>query len=220
MSFPQTDIGKNHRKEYAHLFTNNEDETWTPILEITRQFKISKQHQSQVLRRQYPLRQAAAKTIHHCQGDTLDEAVLDLPSSSREHMHYVALSRVRNSSTLHIRNLNEQKICISEKAKQEMSRLGKKPLAPCIPCLYNNDQPSRIKVLFHNVRSLRLHFDDIKCDYNVQAADVNIFVETRLCHSDNNAIYEIGNFKLFRNDFCPQSNVTTALALLFILKTV
>jgi len=40
-----------------------------------------------VLRRQYPLQQAAAKTIHRCQGDTLDEAVLDLPSSSREHMH-------------------------------------------------------------------------------------------------------------------------------------
>lgn len=58
--------------------------------------------------------------------------------------------------------------------------------------------------------SLRLHFDDIKCDYNVQAADINIFVETRLCHSDNNAIYEIDNFKLFRNDFCPQSNVRTA----------
>ena len=59
-----------------------------------------------------------------------------------------------------------------------MSRLREKPLAPCIPCLYNNDQTSRIKVLFHNVKSLRLNFDDIKCDYNVQAANVNIFVET------------------------------------------
>ena len=94
VSFPLTNIGKSHRKEHAHLFTNNEDKTWTPILEITRQFKISKQHQSQVLQRQYPLRQAAAKTIYPCQGDTLDEAVLDVPSSSREHMHYVALSRV------------------------------------------------------------------------------------------------------------------------------
>ena len=75
-----------------------------------------------------------------------------------------------------------------------MARLREKPLVSCVPCLYNNDQPSRIKVLFHNVRSLRLHFDDIKCDYNVQAADINIFVETRLCHSDNNAIYETENF--------------------------
>ena len=48
-----------------------------------------------------------------------------------------------------------------------MARLREKPLVSCVPCLYNNDQPSRIKVLFHNVRSLRLHFDDIKCDYKV-----------------------------------------------------
>ena len=112
----------------------------------------------------------------------------------------------------------KKKICISEKVKQEMSRLREKPLAPCIPCLYNNDKPSRIKVLFHNVRSLRLHFDDIKCDYNVQAADVNIFVETRLCYSDNNAVYEINNFKLFRNDFCIESNVATAYGTAFYIK--
>ena len=116
----------------------------------------------------------------------------------------------------------KRKICISEKVKEEMAILRGKPLVSCVPCLYNNDQPSRIKVLFHNVRSLRLHFDDIKCDYKVQAADdINIFVETRLCHSDNNAIYEIDNFKLFRNDFCPQSNVRTAYgSVVYIIKTV
>ena len=91
---------------------------WTPILEITRQFKISKRHQSQVLRRQYPLRPAAAKTIHRCQGDTLNEVVVDLPSSSREHMHYVALSRVRNSSKLHILNLNEKKSALVRRLKK------------------------------------------------------------------------------------------------------
>ena len=63
-------------------------------------------------------------------------------------MHYVALSKVRKSSKLH--NLNEKKICISEKVKEEMARLREKPLVSCVPCLYNNDQPSRIKVLFHN----------------------------------------------------------------------
>ena len=78
VSFPQASIGHNHRNEFAHLFIKNMDRTWTPILEITRQFKISKQHQCQILRGQYPLRPAAAKTIHRCQGDTLNEAVLDL----------------------------------------------------------------------------------------------------------------------------------------------
>ena len=85
------------------------DRTWTPILEITRQIKISKRHQCQILRGQYPLRPAEAKTVHRCQGDTLNEAVLDLPSSAREHKHYVSLSRVKNSSTLHIIKLNEKK---------------------------------------------------------------------------------------------------------------
>lgn len=55
---------------------------------------ISKRHQAQVLHTQFPLRAAAAQTIHHCQGDTLNDSVLDLPSSSREHMHYVRLSRL------------------------------------------------------------------------------------------------------------------------------
>jgi len=71
---------------------------------------ISKRHQAQVLHTQFPLRAAAAQTIHHCQGDTLNDSVLDLPSSSREHMHYVGLSRLRKSSTLHVLHLNEKKM--------------------------------------------------------------------------------------------------------------
>jgi hypothetical protein len=49
---------------------------WVPILEVKRQFTKNK---IQVLRRQFPLRPSAAKTIHRCQGDTLNEAVVDLP---------------------------------------------------------------------------------------------------------------------------------------------
>ena len=41
----------------------------------------------------------------HGQGDTLNEAVVDFPASTREHMHYVGLSCVRNSSALHILKL-------------------------------------------------------------------------------------------------------------------
>ena len=169
VSFPEASIGQNFRNEFAHLFTINVDRTWKPILEITKQFKISKQHQCQILHRQYPLQPAAAKTFHHCQGDTLNEAVLDLPSSTTEHMHYIALSRVTIGSTLHIINLNEKKT-ISQKVQEEMS----------IPFLYN--QSSKMKLLFHNVRSLLLHFDDVARDYNVLAADwlVSNFLEMTL----------------------------------------
>ena len=94
VSFPYPDIGRNQRRENAHLYNATIDRNWTPVLEATRQFRVNKKSQVQILRRQFPLRPAAAKTIRRCQGDTLNEAVVDFPASTREHMHYVGLSRV------------------------------------------------------------------------------------------------------------------------------
>ena len=41
-------------------------------------------------------------------------------------------------------------------------------------------------ILFQNVRSLYLHIhvDDVQSDYNIQKAEVNIFVESKLCLLD------------------------------------
>ena len=50
------------------------------------------------------------------------------------------------------------------------------------------------------MRSLHLHIADVASDYNVKAADINIFVETALCSNDDNALYGIPGFQLFRND--------------------
>ncbi|CAB4007909.1 ATP-dependent DNA helicase PIF1, partial [Paramuricea clavata] len=131
------------------------EKNWVPNLEVTRQFR---KHQMQVLRRQLPLRPAAAKTIHRCQGDTMNEAVVDLPSSKREHMHYVALSRLRSISGLHILNLNENKIAVSKKVQEDMTRLRENALLNSdIPFLYK-DTSGTFKILFQNVRSLHLHF--------------------------------------------------------------
>ena len=107
------------------------------------------------------MRPAAAKTIHRCQGDTLDSAIVDFPTSTREHMHYVGLSRVRNSSNLHILNLNEWKIKVSKNVATEMNRLRAEatlvPLASlqdveirpqiCVPpTLLNGSNPSTVCV--------------------------------------------------------------------------
>ena len=219
VSFQDSDIGHNQRNEFAHLFTDNIDKTWTPILEITRQFKISKKHQYQILRRQYPLRPATAKTIHRSQGHTLNEAVVDLPSSKRQHMHYVALSRVKNSSALHIINLNENKICVNENVREEMSRLRKQSLVPSLQFLYNANHCVRLKVLFHNVRSLHLHFDDVVSDYNVQASNINIFAETRLCSADHHTSYEMADFTLFRNDFNTSTSVRSSYGIAVYIKS-
>ena len=205
VSFQENYIGNEYRREYSHLYNNTIDKHWVPILEITRQFRKS---QIQVLRRQFPLRPAAAKTIHRCQGDTLNEAVVDLPSSKREHMHYVALSRLRTISGLHILNLNETKISVSKKVQEEMSRLRTSAsLNTHIPFLYklHTQGESSFKILYQNVRSLHLHIADVASDYSVKAADINIFVESALCNNESNEVYEIPGFQLYRNDFAQQA---------------
>ncbi len=58
-------------------------------------------------------------------------------------------------------------------------------------------------ILFQNVRSLHLHIDDVRSDYNIQKSDINIFVETKLCLSDRD---DACGFTLYRNDF-NQSNI-------------
>ena len=202
--FPDADIGKKQRRENAHLYYNTKesiDRMWTPILEVTRQFRIHRRTQAQILRRQFPLRPASAKTIHRCQGDTLSAAVVDFPRSTQEHMHYVGLSRVRNSSSLHILSLNEHKIRVSDKVVNEMNRLRTK--AHLIPLVTLQTLDHSITIVFHNVRSLHLHIDDVRSDYNIQKAVINIFVESRLCALDQDDLYNINGFTLYRNDFSP-----------------
>ena len=40
VSFPHLDIGRNQRKENAHLYSANISKNWTPVLEVTRQFRV------------------------------------------------------------------------------------------------------------------------------------------------------------------------------------
>ena len=196
--FQEQHIGNDYRREYSYLYNQSIEKMWVPILEVKRQFTKNK---IQVLRRQFPLRPSAAKTIHRCQGDTLNEAVVDLPSLKREHMHYVALSRLRSILGLHILNLNEKKIAVSKKVQEEMTRLRQNSvLKSHLPFLYK-DTSETFKILFQNVRSLHLHVADVASDYNVKAADINMFVETALCSNDDNELYQIPGFQLFRNDF-------------------
>ena len=133
-------------------------------------------------------------------------------------MHYVGLSRVRNSSNLHILNLNENKIKVSQAVQYEMHRLRTEAtLKSNLPNLFAFGETSALTVLFHNVRSLNLHIEDIRSDYNVQAADINIFVETGLCVRDADQTFDIPTFTLHRNDI-NSSQLRTKYGTAFYIK--
>ena len=88
---------------------------------------------------------------------------------------------------------------VNKKVVNEMNRLRSQAnLVPLVTLKTLNDT---ITILFHNVRSLHLHIDDVRSDYNIQKAYSNIFVETRLCALDRDDVYSIKGFTLYRNDY-------------------
>jgi hypothetical protein len=84
---------------------------WTPIKPFTTQFPVGRTKSAQVVRKQFPLRPASAKTVHRSQGDTQTQIVVNLNSNRAfPHIHYVALSRVTTIEGLYITDLCEDKI--------------------------------------------------------------------------------------------------------------
>ena len=46
------------------LYTQGIDKAWTPVKPITTQFNVGRNKTASVVRKQFPLRPAAAKTVH------------------------------------------------------------------------------------------------------------------------------------------------------------
>lgn len=142
---------------------------------------------------------ACAKTIHKAQGSTVKQIVLDLGSRKQEHMHYVGLSRVRKLQDLFILNLNENKIDVSEQVVMEMNRLRlEASLWACLPMLENLN--SDVKIIYHNTRSLHLHYRDLQTENNMLSADIVVLAESRLKSSDKNEDYHLPGFSIQRFD--------------------
>ena len=198
--FENTDIGKNHRKKYSYLYTNNKNRNWTPIIRIKRTFLV-KDHW--IHRLQFPLRQAAARSIHVSQSSTYPEIYVDLDSFSTppkvfwEHMHYVAFSRVTSISGLYIENINENNIAVSKKVSDYLkSALKDDTLQTDIE--FSNKY--KLNILFNNCRSFKKHFTAIQHNKIILQQDINIFLESRLCRHDNSTNYNIDDNIIIRAD--------------------
>ena len=185
VQFDQQCIGRKTRQENMQLYTQGIDKAWTPVKPITTQFNVARNKTASIVRKQFPLRPAAAKTVHRSQGDTEREIFVDLESPKEiPHIHYIALSRVTSIEGLHIRNSSEN---------------NHVQLSSSLKFIYNilNDM---IKISFPNTQSLHRHFLDFKNYFNVQASDCNIIYETRFSPWDDDSVYQINNLLLFRND--------------------
>ena len=70
VQFDHTDVGAKTSQENRHLYVSGIQPAWTPIKPVTTQFAVGRNRPVQVVRKQFPLRPAASKSIHRSQGDT------------------------------------------------------------------------------------------------------------------------------------------------------
>ena len=183
------------------MYAQGIEPTWTPIKPVTTQFAVGRSRTVQVVRKQFPIRPAAAKTIHRSQGDTDTRIVVKFDTRRAiPHIHYVGLSRLTTIEGLYITNLSEDKIAVSDDVRKEMSKLRTEhKLRLFVTPVYKAGEIP-FKLCYLNTRSLHKHIDDIYRDFNYTSTDVNVFAETRFCTLDTNDMYNIDGYTLFRND--------------------
>ena len=125
-----------------HLYVQGIESSWTPIKPVTTQFAVGRNQTAQLVRKQSPLRPAAAtKTIHRSQGDTEERIVVNFNTKRAiAHIH-VGLSRATTIESLFITDLCEEKIAVNPAVAAEMELLRKKhALKLSVTPIYKTDE--------------------------------------------------------------------------------
>jgi exonuclease III len=107
---------------------------------------------------------------------------------------YVGLSRARLASGLYIRGQFFQPN-VTDSVKEVMSEVNrlKTEAALSFTLQFICDSSSGIKIMYHNVQSLKKNYIDIISDPNYMEADILLFVETWLIEEEN---INLTNFNL------------------------
>ena len=148
-----------------------------PIEPVLSKIKVhpGKPSSLELQRIQFPVTLAWACTIHKVQGLSL----LQLWTSA-------SLSRATSLQGLHILNeLNSKHVKVDSRVRDEYSRLRRfKPnhVHEIVPANHQNN--SDITLCLLNIRSLRKHSCDIKCDVNLFQSDILALTETQLLPRD------------------------------------
>ena len=178
--FDDKRIGAEARTKGVRLYRTGIDNTWTPIEPVTKHLQISRNTQITANRTQFPIRIAAAKTIHRSQGQTLNAVVTDFKAAKGAHMHYVAISRVTNPDHLYVTNFNSKKINTDTDVHDEMARLRTTSLLRIPRHLDYRRMAQNTTACFMNIRRLNKYADDLASDYNHRNSYITIVAETHI----------------------------------------
>ena len=181
-----------------------------PIEPVLSKIKVhpGKPSSPELQRIQFPITLAWACTIHKVQGLSLQNVVISFKLHKQKSFNsgqvYVALSRATSLQGLHILNeLNSKHVKVDSRVHDEYSRLRRlKPndLHEIVPTNHQNN--SDITLCLLNIRSLRKHSCDIKCDVNLFQSDILALTETQLLprYNDSDIRNNLTPFALYSYD--------------------
>ena len=183
--FDEQGVGEKMRSNRKRLYNPQINKAWTPIEPQMKRIQISRRTEITATRTQFPLRIAAAKTIHRSQGQTLNAVVTDFTAAFGHHMHYVALSRVTNPEKLYITYFDRNNIKTDVRVHDEMERLRASAMLKIPRMLDYRVMGSNTVACYINIRSLNKHADDLGADYNFKNSFITVVAETNLLPTTN-----------------------------------
>ena len=149
---------------------------------------------------------AWACTVHKVQGLTLDQVVVSTELVKQRAFNYgqiyVALSRATSLEGLYISGeIANKHVKTNPKVLEEYERLRNECMI-CHPTILQHHDSDTLTISLLNVRSLKKHSIDIKCDLRLFTSDLMALTETQLLPSDSGdeIISTLSPFILYRQD--------------------
>ena len=211
--FNNESIGQLYRFENNHLrkLFNPGHPRSTPILPIRTNFKI-KFGNVDYQRENFPLSLAYAITAHKCQGETLEEVIIDF-GGDKEHRlknyicsgsFYVAITRVREGNKVFLKSFDKSYIQVNKVIQERVDAMIKyrsydfKKIYLDQKIFHKND--SEIRLGYLNINGLidGNHCHYFNCDKNLISLDIIVLAETKLDakHTDQFIKEELSNWIL------------------------
>ena len=183
--FKDKTVGRLLRYDYGHLKKLHKpiSEDAVPILRQKKNFTINK-GEVRFQRTQFPITLAYAITAYKCQGDTLEEVIIDFSHEPGERANiqwgsfYVALTRVKEGRNVYLKSFDESYITFNERVENKIAAMREfkaytfKKIYVSDPIFKENNKEVKLgyfnmrgflesnhaKYLDHDKNLLKLHF--------------------------------------------------------------
>ncbi len=159
--------------------------------------KLAKGHTAKATVYQFPLTLAWALTAHKCQGQTVkkpNQLAADLKSVFTSGQAYVILGRVQDINQLCLLTYSDNCIRVNAKAKEEAERISLHAIKSMCN-IWTSPPPQSLRITSLNIRSLVLHYPDLRNDTVLLMADIICLNETYIKPGESAERFQLKDYK-------------------------